>query len=510
MNRYPTLTPEQIDRLKAAHPVVDVLARLGLPEPDGASRSIPCPSTGHEDSNPSAVVYPPGAKDPGGHVHCYGCGFHADTIDLVREVTGLRGLGQVAQWLEGTSTYTATTARAARATTSPRAEESPWRTQVTRTSAERVMAANAAAWEYWTVPKLEARAMGYLTERGVPDASALRGAAGPIVGHTPASSTGLVEQLTRRGFTAAEIIDAGLGFARDPENVPPGGQPELVDTMRRRVVFPLRDVDGRIRGFAGRDVSGLSGQEGSKVAKYRNTGATAAYTKGDHVYRPSPARPETGKGAVVLVEGYLDAIAIAAAAHAAGGARQVVPIATGGTALTDRQADVVAAVNGPGPVMVCGDADEAGRHAAAAWATACATRRMEVVHLTLPDGHDPASWLRAHPGDLVAFQLAGCLTDPGDGPRAQLAGDPLARALIDLAAKNLDAEPTDPRVRAKVLAQLDVIAAHMPSPSARERFTTSAEAGVVAATGAGRTSVVGEGTHERQHATAPARPLLPG
>ena len=93
----------------------------------------------------------------------------------------------------------------------------------------RVMAANAAAWAYLSLPTHARRGREYLLDRGI-DVAALEVETGrPVVGHTPYKDDGLVSQLRSEGFTDDELVDAGWGARR-------GG--EMTDRFRRRVITP--------------------------------------------------------------------------------------------------------------------------------------------------------------------------------------------------------------------------------------------------------------------------------
>jgi DNA primase len=108
---------------------------------------------------------------------------------------------------------------------------------------DRLLAANAAAAEFfraWLAEEGGAAARRYLDGRGV-GAAALSTFG---VGWAPADRDGLLRALGGRGFTPAELVAAGLAAARDDGHVH--------DRFRGRVVFPIRDADGRVVGFGGR------------------------------------------------------------------------------------------------------------------------------------------------------------------------------------------------------------------------------------------------------------------
>ncbi len=253
------------------------------------------------------------------------------------------------------------------------------------------MAVNAAAWRYLSLPKLAQRGRDYLHARGI-DVTALEAETRqPVVGHTPYQPDGLVTHLRHRGFTDDEIVDAGWGARRD-------GQ--LTDRFRRRVIIPVRDQDGRVIGAYGRDVTGTANQ------KYLNTAETIAFHKGAAVYRPSVTELDP-HATVVICEGSLDALAIAAHAAAAGKSHHFAPASPSGTALTDTQARLVLAISDR-PPLVCADGDEPGLAAAEKWVRTLMALGRETVVTVLPGRARPRLLApRPRPGRTVRVHPQG-------------------------------------------------------------------------------------------------------
>ena len=140
------------------------------------------------------------------------------------------------------------------------------------------------------------------------------------VGHTPASPAGLVTAMRSEGFADDELVDAGLAH-RDADG-------RITDFYRQRVLIPIRDQESRICGFVGRNVGD------DRWPKYKNPPRTHAYDKSVNLYQPLPA-PTAGRwGQVVVVEGTLDAMAIAVAAIRSGTAGQFCPVTQSGRELS--------------------------------------------------------------------------------------------------------------------------------------------------------------------------------
>ncbi len=184
----------------------------------------------------------------------------------------------------------------------------------------------------------------YLDGRGLPEAERARFG----LGYAPAGRTGLKDHLVAKGAHPGELVEAGLLI--QPED---GGAP--YDRYRDRIIFPITDGRGRIVSFGGRAL------DPQAKAKYLNGPETALFHKGSTLYGLPEARKllHTGssgseEAALVVVEGYMDAIACQRAGIAA-----VAPL---GTALTEEQMAALWRLS-PEPVL-CFDGDAAGQRAA--------------------------------------------------------------------------------------------------------------------------------------------------
>ncbi|HWF57572.1 MAG TPA: DNA primase [Candidatus Dormibacteraeota bacterium] len=204
------------------------------------------------------------------------------------------------------------------------------------------------------------------------------------VGFAPAGGGGedaLSRYLTDRATaTADEIVDAGLAHhAR-------GGR--LRDRFRHRLVFPIRDERGEVIAFGARAL-------GDDVPKYLNSPETSVYHKGSALFGLDLARVAMhDRRIAVIVEGYFDVMA----AHLAGVANTV---ASSGTALTREQAKVIS--RHADSVVLCFDADEAGRAATSRAVDVVAGEGLPARICLLPEGcKDPDELVRADPGAFAA------------------------------------------------------------------------------------------------------------
>jgi len=203
---------------------------------------------------------------------------------------------------------------------------------------------SAAAWfeaELRRPVGKEARA--YLERRGLPESEWSRFR----LGFSPAGRTALKDYLVAKGARPGELVEAGLLIA--PED---GGAP--YDRFRDRVIFPITDARGRVVSFGGRAM------DPQARAKYLNGPETGLFHKGHVLYGLPEARKILGAAPtgetppLVVVEGYMDAIACQRAGVAA-----VAPL---GTALTEDQMELLWRLH-PEPTL-CFDGDRAGKQAA--------------------------------------------------------------------------------------------------------------------------------------------------
>jgi DNA primase len=392
--------------------------------------------------------------------YCFGCGAKGDVLELVMRVESVRSLSQAAEILDARRPLVSVLSSGERQLTPPataRIVALVDRPDLNRTPRDRVMSANAEAWRFLSLPRLADRGRDYLRGRGI-DVQALEAEVGrPLVGHTPYSDTGLIEHLTRRGFSRDEIVDSGWGSRR---------QSSMRDRFRRRLIVPVRDVQDQIIGVYGRDVTDRANQ------KYLNTAETLAFHKSAALYRPNPSAALDTQGTVVACEGSIDALAIACLAATAGRTAHFAAMSPSGTALTPDHARAILSISTM-PPLVCADGDPAGTAASTRWIRTFMAQGRETVVTVLPDGHDPASWLRQQGvAGLSAFIRKGCLERPASEVRPVLAAALLARQSM---AEAVTKPGRDPFVELpEVINDLVVVAKLVPSPEAVDRFAHAA------------------------------------
>lgn len=193
------------------------------------------------------------------------------------------------------------------------------------------------------------------------------------IGYAPDGGSALVKALERRGFSQAELKDAGLVNRF-------GG-----DLFRGRMVVALDDSSGGVIGFTGRII-----HDDPKAPKYLNTPQTVLFDKSRHIFGLSQAKEAIRKeDVVVIVEGNLDVVS----SHQAG-VKYVV--ATAGTAMTEQHIKTLSRL--AGRVRLAFDGDRAGLAATERAIALAQSVGVELEVIKLPDGaKDPDELIQKDP-----------------------------------------------------------------------------------------------------------------
>ena len=195
------------------------------------------------------------------------------------------------------------------------------------------------------------------------------------IGYSPNSGDALVKFLKTKGFTDAEMKQAGVTAQR---------YRGVGDMFRGRVMIPLCDQQGRVIGFTARLL-----RDDPNAPKYINTPQTPLYDKSRHIFGLHLAKEAIRKGGyVVVAEGNLDVIA----SHQAG-IRQVV--ATAGTALTEQHLQGLSRFTGD--IRLSFDADKAGLNATERAIPIASKTKVSLSIITIPSGKDPDELIKQDP-----------------------------------------------------------------------------------------------------------------
>lgn len=252
------------------------------------------------------------------------------------------------------------------------------------------------------------------------------------IGYAPDSWTALRDYFMKIKAPLLKAHELGLLRTKGGEKPKEDGS-NLFDTFRNRLIFPIRDPGGEVLGFGGRWL----GSESADAPKYLNSPESLVYHKSRTLYNLDRARRSIREHeTVVLVEGYMDCIALDQAGIA-------YVVANCGTALTPQHAKLL---RGLAPKIISlYDSDAAGQKAT--------ERNMElfldsegipILGASLPDGKDPDEFLRVH-GEHGILKMKEILVN--------------SPAILDTWAAKI-AQSTPPTVQARALA-VEKIARHL-------------------------------------------------
>jgi DNA primase len=367
---------DDIETVRERTDIVKIVSQyLTLKKSGHDSFSGLCPF--HTEKTPSFSVSP--AK---GVYYCFGCGAGGDAIRFLREVEHLdftEAVERLAKDAGVTLRYEGDSAAERRAMSR-------------RQSLNR---ANEQAFDLYHRVLLDGRegedARTYLAERGIE--REMIEAFG--IGYAPRYADFLLRRLAR-GASPELLVEAGLAVKDD--------RGQVRDRFRGRVTFPVHDLSGRAVGIGARVLPG----DRDDGPKYLNSPETPIYRKAEVLYNLNRAKQAVAKtGQIVIVEGYTDVIALVRAGIETA-------VATCGTALGEGHFKLASRF--AQRMILAFDSDEAGARAAERAYTYLEQFPLQPVVLILPEGLDPADFVRRHGGDafrdlaaraqpLVAYML---------------------------------------------------------------------------------------------------------
>lgn len=240
----------------------------------------------------------------------------------------------------------------------------------------RLYKVNKAAAAYFHKNLLSAKgkvARDYLQNRGISGSVVTRFG----LGYASNSFDELLQYLKGKGYTSSDMVKAGLAKMKDGK---------IYDVFRNRVMFPIINVFDKVIGFGGR----VMDRDG--IPKYLNTTNTPIYDKRHNLYGFNNIKKMRGLKSLIVVEGYMDVIAL--------NAFGILPVvASLGTALTTEQARLIKRyVN---QVYIAYDGDSAGQKATLRGLDILEGQGLEVKVIRFREGKDPDEFIRAYgPGEF--------------------------------------------------------------------------------------------------------------
>jgi DNA primase len=343
---------ESVERVKATMEILPLVEDVVRLRKAGGTYKGLCPF--HQERTPSFTVSP--AR---GTFKCFGCGEGGDAITFVEKTENVDFVGAIevlARRFGVELEYEEA---------SPEQEQKRQREGRLRALLER--AAEFYARVLWEA-EAGAAARDYLASRGLGEEVCREFR----LGYAPGAAR-LASRAVQEGYTEEELLAVGLANRRGN------------DYFQRRIVFPLADARGRVRGFQARKLH----DDDPLQAKYVNSPEGELFRKGDLLYgldtaRQAIAREDRG----VVVEGNTDVIALRQAGFAP-------VVASMGTALTEAQLRELARLTKR--LFLCFDSDAAGQDATLRGMELAVRDGFTVRVVPLPPGTDPAD-------DPAAFQ----------------------------------------------------------------------------------------------------------
>ena len=352
------------DRVKQQADIVRVVGEYVRLKKNGQNFTGLCPF--HSEKTPSFAVHP--VKQI---YHCFGCGAGGDVFKFVMEM-------DKCDFMEAVRTVADKCGIAIPRSRERSPEERREQQQrITLVELHREAMAFFARQLQSTVEGKAAR--GYLADRGL-DAEAI---ARFGLGYAPSGGDALLRCLKMK--CPEKLVElAGLA-SRDPSG-------RVHDRFRRRIMFPISNESGKVVAFGGRAL-------GDDLPKYLNSPETPIYVKSGVLYHLDHAKEAIrAADATILVEGYMDTIAVARV-----GISNVV--ASCGTSLTEMQVKLLSRFSRR--VVVNYDPDAAGQAATERSLSILLEHNCDVRVLALPGGKDPDTFIRTEGGAAYRKLLEG-------------------------------------------------------------------------------------------------------
>ena len=380
--------------------IVELVGRHVQLKKAGINHKGLCPF--HGEKSPSFIVSASRQT-----YHCFGCGVHGNAVGFLMEHAGLSfpdAVRDLAQQI---------------GMTVPEDDSSPAERE--RAAAQKQRQATLsevlakAAEHYRKQLKGDPRAVDYLKRRGLSGEIAARFG----LGYAPPGWRSLASAFAR--YDDPLLEESGLVIAKPAEDGGDEADSKRYDRFRDRIMFPIVSVQGEVIGFGGRVID-------QGEPKYLNSPETPVFSKGRELYGLFEGRAAIRqRGHVLVVEGYMDVVALAQAGF--GNA-----VATLGTACT---ADHVQKLfRFTDSVVFSFDGDAAGRRAAGRALEASlphAADTRTVRFLFLPPEHDPDSFVR----DRGAPAFEQCIAQ----------AVPLSRQLLEVAGDGCELDTAEGRAR---------------------------------------------------------------
>ena len=358
--------PEEIiNEIKYKNDIETVMAPYVALKRRGKNLVGLCPF--HNEKTPSFTVYP-----ENGSFYCFGCGVGGDVFSFVRQIENLDYIDAVKLLAE----------RSGITLPQDGYDDSM---QKLKTTIYEINRETAKFYHTYLISPEGKWALDYLTGRGLSIATIKHFG----LGAAPDGWDNLIKHLRGLGYSIPDMIQANV--------IGKSQRGTYYDRFRKRVMFPIINIRGKVIGFSGRAMPG----EDKMGGKYVNTSDTPVYKKSENLFGMNFAKNNCDER-VILVEGNMDVISL----HQAGFENAVAAL---GTAFTDEQAKLLSRYTKE--IVLIMDSDEAGQKAARRAGNILQSTGINIRVVVRPDGKDPDEFIKKNGANRFNALLEGAVSE---------------------------------------------------------------------------------------------------
>ncbi len=321
----------------------------------------------HNEKTPSFTVYP-----ENGSFYCFGCGAGGDVFSFVRLIENLDYIEAVKLLAE----------RSGVALPEDGYDDSMQRL---RNTVYEINREAAKFFHRYLMSDGGKPMLDYLIGRGL-SLSTIKHFG---LGAAPDSWDMLINHLKQKGFSISDMMQANV--------IGKSQRGTYYDRFRKRVMFPIINIRGKVIGFSGRAMPG----EDKAGGKYVNTSDTPVYKKSENLFGMNFAKNHCDEY-LILVEGNMDVISL----HQAGFPNTVAAL---GTAFTPEQAKLISRYTKE--IVLTMDADAAGQKAIRRAGEILASTGLNVRVITIPDAKDPDEYIKKYGCDRFRALIEGAVSE---------------------------------------------------------------------------------------------------
>lgn len=321
----------------------------------------------HNEKTPSFTVYP-----ENGSFYCFGCGAGGDVFSFVKLIENLDYVDAIKLLAE-------------RSGITIEQSEYDNSMQKLKNTVYEINRETALFYHNYLMSPEGKWALEYLIGRGltVPTIKHFG------LGAAPDEWDALYKHLRSKGFSDSEMLSANV--------VARGNRDSCYDRFKKRVMFPVINIRGKIVAFSGRAMPG----EDKQTAKYVNTSDTPVYKKSENLFGMNYAKNHCDER-IILVEGNMDVVSL----HQAGFQNTVAAL---GTAFGEQQAKILSRYTKE--IILTLDADAAGQKAVKRACDILENTGLKVRVIVIPDAKDPDEFIKKNGKEKFAALIDNALTE---------------------------------------------------------------------------------------------------